>query len=177
VPDTGRAGGTALIPAPALASLDQEHLAAALRPLWEDAAMLSGCLLGRRFASWAEVIDAAAAEIDDMSDVQKARLLESHPPIGKPPERLRATSLTSWQEQGRGQGLDEALAERLADLNRLYAERFGFPFVEWIAGRPPAAIAVVIEDRIRRDRAVELRAGCDALVAIARDRLRRLEDA
>jgi 2-oxo-4-hydroxy-4-carboxy-5-ureidoimidazoline decarboxylase len=167
----------ALTPAGALEHLDREALAAALRPLWEDATMLSGRLHGRHFASWAEVIDCAHAEIDAMSDVDKARLLQSHPPIGESPDKLRATSLTSWQEQGRGEGLDEVLSARLADLNRRYAERFGFPFVEWIAGRPPAAVVSVIESRIRRDRATELRAGCDALVAIARDRRRRLEEA
>jgi 2-oxo-4-hydroxy-4-carboxy--5-ureidoimidazoline (OHCU) decarboxylase len=47
--------------------------------------------------------------------------------------------------------------------------------VEWVAGRPLSAIAGVMEDRLGHDRSTELEKGSAALVAIARDRLRRLE--
>jgi 2-oxo-4-hydroxy-4-carboxy--5-ureidoimidazoline (OHCU) decarboxylase len=62
---------------------------------------------------------------------------------------------------------------RLDGLNDAYESRFGFPFVEWVAGRPKAAIVAVLEARLQRDRDTELAAGCEALLAIARDRLAR----
>jgi 2-oxo-4-hydroxy-4-carboxy--5-ureidoimidazoline (OHCU) decarboxylase len=164
-----------LLPAPALAALDPEGLNVALRPLWEDARGLASRLAGRSFGSWTELIDSAEQEIEKMDDRQRAALLEAHPPLGAEPAQLRARSANSWKEQTSGGVTTEATARRLGELNRCYQRQFGFPFVEWVAGRPLTAIVEVLEDRLQRDRATELAAGCAALVAIARDRLRRIE--
>lgn len=56
-----------------------------------------------------------------------------------------------------------------------YEARFGFPFVEWVAGRPLEEIADVMEQRMVNERSEELDKGSAALVAIARDRLSRIE--
>jgi 2-oxo-4-hydroxy-4-carboxy--5-ureidoimidazoline (OHCU) decarboxylase len=160
-----------LVAAATLASLDDAGLSAALRPIWEDAGLLVVRLRGRPFGSWAAVIDAAEQEIAGMSDAERVALLRAHPRLGEEPEVLRARSSESWAEQGAGASPDQ----RLAELNDRYEERFGFPFVEWVAGRPLSAMVPVIESRMQRRRADELEAGCAALVAIARDRLGRLE--
>ena len=154
-----------------LARLDHAGLAAALRPIWEDAGPLVIRLQGRPFESWAAVIDAVEQEIAGMSSPDRVALLRAHPRLGEKPGVLRARSPESWAEQGAGAAPDQ----RLAELNDRYEERFGFPFVEWVAGRPLSAMVPVIESRIQRVRADELEAGCAALVAIARDRLRGLE--
>ena len=147
----------------------------AMRPLWEDAGILASRLAGRSFGSWTELIDAAEEEIEKMDDRQRAALLEAHPRLGEEPTHLRARSSSSWKEQTSGGVTTEVTARRLVELNTCYQRRFGFPFVEWVAGRPLTAIVDVMEDRLQRDRATELAAGCAALVAIARDRLRRIE--
>jgi 2-oxo-4-hydroxy-4-carboxy--5-ureidoimidazoline (OHCU) decarboxylase len=155
--------------------LDPEGLNNAMRPLWEDAGPLASRLAGRPFASWTELIDSAEHEIEKMDDPQRAALLEAHPRLGAEPAPLRARSTTSWKEQRAGGVTTEATARRLRELNGCYERQFGFPFVEWVAGRPLTAMVDVIEQRLQRDRATELEAGCAALVAIARDRLRRIE--
>ncbi len=87
----------------------------------------------------------------------------------------RRRSPLSWAEQGGDRSTDLATARRLHDLNQRYEARFGFPFVEWVAGRPLSAIAEVMEHRLGNDRSTELEKGSAALVSIARDRLRPLE--
>jgi 2-oxo-4-hydroxy-4-carboxy--5-ureidoimidazoline (OHCU) decarboxylase len=156
-----------------LGSLDRDDLAAAMRPLWEDPGPLAGALVGRRVASWEEHVEAARASVAGMDDETRVALLRGHPRLGAPPGQLAARSPRSWEEQG---GWERAfdIDRQLEDLNVRYEERFGFPFVEWVAGRPLSAIVPVITERLQRDRATELRAGCEALVAIAADRLTRL---
>lgn len=157
-----------------LATLDAERLAAAMRPLWEDAGPLAERLVGVEVASWDEHIERAAAAIAAMDDQTRAALLRAHPRIGTPPAELARRSATSLAEQGRA-GEDPAAIARLAVLNDAYEARFGFPFVEWVKGRSRADMIEVLEARSGRDRATELGAGCAALIAIARDRLCRLQ--
>lgn len=156
-----------------LGALDPAGLAAALRPLWEDAGLLASRLAGRPFASWSELIDAAEAEIAAMSDAERSEMLNAHPRLGESSRTLRERSEASWREQG-GPRLDRPTPARLRELNQAYEQTFGFPFVEWVAGRPLEDVIPVLECRMQRDRASELEAGCRALVAIARDRLSKI---
>jgi 2-oxo-4-hydroxy-4-carboxy--5-ureidoimidazoline (OHCU) decarboxylase len=160
-----------------LADLGKTGLAAALRPLFEDAGPLVDYLVGQSFASWDEVIAAAAGAIDAMDDVERANLLAAHPRIGAEPRELALRSRASWAEQGGDRGATDDVTARLAELNDRYEETFGFPFVEWVAGRPRAALVPVLEARLARSRQTELAAGCAALLAIAVDRLARLRSA
>lgn len=156
-----------------LAQLDDVELLQALRPLWEEAGPLVGRLAGRPFASWTEVMDAAEQEVAAMSETERGELLQAHPRLGEVPSTLRSRSETSWREQGGARSADETTSRLWGELNDRYERTFGFPFVEWVAGRPLEMIVPVIRARLRRDRATELAAGCAALIAIARDRLRR----
>ncbi len=88
---------------------------------------------------------------------------------------LEKRSLASWAEQGGDRPTDLDTARRLNDLNDRYESRFGFPFVDWVAGRPLSAMADVMEQRLGNDRTAGLEKGSAALLAIARDRLRRFE--
>jgi 2-oxo-4-hydroxy-4-carboxy--5-ureidoimidazoline (OHCU) decarboxylase len=147
------------------------ELAAAMRPLWEDAGPLVPLLVGVEVGSWAAHIDRAEQAIAAMDPATRAVLLRAHPRIGAPPVELARRSVTSLAEQG-GAAEEPAVLARLAAGNDAYEARFGFPFVEFVAGRSRRSIIAVLEDRLRRDRDTELAAGCEALVAIARDRLR-----
>lgn len=156
-----------------LGHLDRPQLAAALRPVWEDAGPLVDRLVGRPVTSWAASIDAAEVAIAAMPDTERAALLNAHPRIGAAPADLARRSTISLREQG-GAAADPAVLRRLDSLNDRYEARFGFPFVEWVNGRSRADMIPVLEARLERDAPTELAAGCAALVAIARDRLRRL---
>lgn len=109
-----------------------------------------------------------------MDQPTRADLLRAHPRIGDDPAALAGRSPLSYQEQGANQSRVPETTAILAALNDRYEARFGFPFVEWVAGRPPEAIVEVLERRLARHRSVQMEAGCIALVAIAQDRLRRL---
>jgi 2-oxo-4-hydroxy-4-carboxy--5-ureidoimidazoline (OHCU) decarboxylase len=164
-------GPDGLVDPTMLGTLDSAGLAAALRPLLEDAGPLVARLRGRSWPTWEAVLDSAAGEVAAMDAEDRVALLAAHPRIGERPDVLANRSPESFREQGSGDDEDPAVLDRLARLNEAYEARFGFPFVEWVAGRPKAVIAEVLEARLRRDRATELEAGTSALLAIARDRL------
>jgi len=164
-----------LRPVAELAALDRVELAAALAPLWEDAAVLADLLVGRSFSGWAELVDAAEAEIARADEATRVALLRAHPRLGADPVGLRRRSATSWAEQGGDRRAEPDLDGMLAELNDRYEERFGFPFVAWVAGRPLRDMIAVLEERMTHRRDEELQAGCEAMVAIARDRLGRIE--
>ncbi len=161
------------MPPSALSSLGTEDLARALRPLWEDATPLATRLQGRHFETWHELIDTVEEELPAASQQWREALVAAHPRLGEDPEVLQERSQASWAEQGCGS--DPGTALRLKDLNDRYEARFGFPFVEWVAGRPMSQIAEVLEARLGNDRSEELARACAALLAIARDRLKRIE--
>jgi OHCU decarboxylase len=163
-----------LLPATTLGALTSAQLGPALRPLWEDAGPLVGRLVGRPVDTWEQLIDLAETEIATMGDAERAELLNAHPRIGASPASLAARSTLSHGEQGGTAGADPEVLARLDALNDRYQARFGFPFVEWVAGRSRRQMVGAIEARLGEDRDQELAAGCAALVAIARDRLSRL---
>lgn len=161
--------------------MSEDELRRALRPLFEDAGPLTAGLAGRPFETWTQVIDAVAADLDSGGDDLRAAALRAHPRLGEAPGTLEARSTLSWCEQGSPRATPdpeaEAIRARLEELNAAYEARFGFPFVEWVAGRPLASIVEVMQTRFGDDRSRELSRGCEALIAIARDRLRKLQTA
>jgi 2-oxo-4-hydroxy-4-carboxy--5-ureidoimidazoline (OHCU) decarboxylase len=157
-----------------LVELGPDELAVALRPLFEDAGPLVAYLEGRYFSSWEAVLAATREAISSMDDQERAALLSAHPRIGAPAATLAKRSQLSWAEQGGDRAGAGPVPVRLGELNDLYEQRFGFPFLEWVAGRPLSAIVPVLERRLGRGRTTELTAGCAALVDIATDRLARL---
>jgi 2-oxo-4-hydroxy-4-carboxy-5-ureidoimidazoline decarboxylase len=164
------------LPAPtSLAGLDAGELGTALAPLFEEASQLVPALVGRHFVSWSEVIDAAEAAIEEMTDDQRSTVLAAHPCIGLLPAELARRSRASWREQGGDVAPDAEVDARLADLNQRYYDRFGFPFVVHVNGRSRRALVPVLETRLGRRRQAELASGCAAVIAIARDRLNRLQ--
>jgi 2-oxo-4-hydroxy-4-carboxy--5-ureidoimidazoline (OHCU) decarboxylase len=113
------------------------------------------------------------AELDDplgrarelaatLSPAEQKQVLDAHPAIG-----AGGLSARSAAEQGD----DEA--PELAELNRLYEERFGFRFVVFVNRRPKRELVPVIRRRLERSREQELATALDELVAIAEDRWRR----
>ena len=117
-------------------------------------------------------MDAAEVEISAFDDATRVELLRAHPRIGERPDVLAVRSAASLREQQAGGEAGADVLARLAELNDRYEARFGFPFVEWVAGRDRRAIIAVLEERLAGDRRREMATGCAAMVAIARDRLR-----
>jgi 2-oxo-4-hydroxy-4-carboxy--5-ureidoimidazoline (OHCU) decarboxylase len=150
-------------------------MAAAIKPLFEDSPWLAGKLAGRSFAGWGDLIGASEALLRKATDAQKAEVLRSHPRLGARQEELKKRSEPSWREQGAGRDPGGEVLDELAAANDRYEARFGFPFVDWMAGRPLEEMMVVIESRLTSNPSSELSRGCQALVDIARDRLEKIE--
>jgi 2-oxo-4-hydroxy-4-carboxy--5-ureidoimidazoline (OHCU) decarboxylase len=164
-----------LISADQLANLGPEGMAAAIKPLFEDSPWLAGKLAGRSFPSWENLIEVSEALLREATDPEKAEVLRSHPRLGARQDQLRKRSEASWREQGAGQDPGVKVLEELSVANDRYEGRFGFPFVDWVAGRPLEEMIRVIESRLTSSPSNELSRGCQALIDIARDRLGQSE--
>ncbi len=77
----------------------------------------------------------------------------------RPPSRARTTT--------------PRYSAELAELNRLYEERFGFRFVVFVNRRARREIVPILRERLERTREEELETGVDELVQIALDRWSR----
>jgi 2-oxo-4-hydroxy-4-carboxy--5-ureidoimidazoline (OHCU) decarboxylase len=154
-----------------LAKFGPAEMAAAIKPLFEDSPWLAGQLAGQSFSGWDNLIDVSEAFLREATDVERAQVLRSHPRLGVRQEELRKRSETSWYEQGAGRDPGGEVLDELSAANDRYEARFGFPFVDWVAGRPLAEMILVIESRFTSSPSSELSRGCQALIDIARDRL------
>jgi 2-oxo-4-hydroxy-4-carboxy-5-ureidoimidazoline decarboxylase len=162
--------------ADSLSDLTLDELSAALTPLFENSTVIATHLVGGRFAGWGEVLAAAGVIIAGLSPEEGRALLRGHARLGEDPAVLKAMSRISFAEQ---QGPLEDLRPEsdvrrtLLVLGLAYEERFGFPFVEFVAGRALVEIIPVLEARLENAPDVELAAGLQAVVDIAGDRLAR----
>jgi len=163
-----------------LNALSEEGFVEALAPLFEGAPRFVRRLAAVRPFDNDEALLNAAREVAAVApEPELLELLNAHPRIGAPPA---AMSPLSREEQGDGPDdgeptSDPGLDEELVALNEIYEARFGFRYVIFVAGRPPSAIAPLIEVALRNDRKAELRRGVDDAIYVAGDRLRRLRGA
>jgi 2-oxo-4-hydroxy-4-carboxy-5-ureidoimidazoline decarboxylase len=125
-------------------------------------------------ASSVELLDRAEQVALAMPEEEQVELLDAHPRIGAAPAGMSALS---YREQGYDRDLGTAeLKARLVRLNDEYERRHGFRFVIFVAGRSRAEIADVIEAHLDAPRPAELERGVRDVIAIARERARRLEE-
>jgi 2-oxo-4-hydroxy-4-carboxy--5-ureidoimidazoline (OHCU) decarboxylase len=129
---------------------------------------LTGDELAELFSGRTRFVDKLALEDDPLgrardvarglSEDEKAEALAAHPRIGeRSPEQ---------------HGDDPAVLAELAELNRVYEERFGFRFVVFVNRRSRAEILPELRERLQNTREQELDTGLEALVSIAEDRWR-----
>jgi 2-oxo-4-hydroxy-4-carboxy--5-ureidoimidazoline (OHCU) decarboxylase len=125
------------------------------------------------FISGAAMVARARQILAELGEAEQIAVINAHPRIGEPAEEVRAKSAASYQEQGydRDDTTSDALL-RLAQLNAAYERKFGFRFVVFVNRRPKAALVPVLEDRLSRSRAEELKTALADIIAIAEDRLR-----
>jgi 2-oxo-4-hydroxy-4-carboxy-5-ureidoimidazoline decarboxylase len=153
-------------------------------PPAEAMSALSQCCASRRWArrvaaarpyrtcgALLDESNAAIAELD-WSDLLEA--LSAHPRIGRRADGDSREAAWSRAEQS---GMDAAtrdVADRLADLNVAYQEKFGHVFLICASGLPAEVMLRALEHRIRNDAAAERLATRAELTAITRLRLERL---
>jgi 2-oxo-4-hydroxy-4-carboxy-5-ureidoimidazoline decarboxylase len=159
---------------PSIAELEAAGAAAvreALEPLFERAPLfLDRVSEAGPFGSWARLFEHAETIALAMPERDQVELLDAHPRIGAPPGTM---SSLSYREQGCDRKQADAI-EALGRLNDAYEARFGFRYVIFVAGRPRLAIVPLLEAALAADRSAELARGLRDVVAIARDRARKL---
>ena len=99
-----------------------------------------------------------------------------HPRIGERKAEAASTAqFASWSraEQGAAQASLSSLAERLADGNREYEDRFGFRYIVFASGRTAPELLQVLETRLGSTREVELQEAVRQQWAITRLRMSR----
>jgi 2-oxo-4-hydroxy-4-carboxy--5-ureidoimidazoline (OHCU) decarboxylase len=166
---------------PALAdleALDAAAFATQLAPLFEGAprflARLAG---GRPYDSWADLFAQAREIAHAMPEAEQLELVDAHPRLGAPRERVSALSFREQGYDGAPAGQpteDDPLAATLARLNDAYESRLGFRYCVFVAGRPHGALLAAFEAALAADRDTELDRAIDAVVDIAMARQRTL---
>jgi 2-oxo-4-hydroxy-4-carboxy--5-ureidoimidazoline (OHCU) decarboxylase len=108
-------------------------------------------------------LEDARKVLAELPEGEQIEALNVHPRIGD-------ANLTGRSATEQGEAADAATLSRLAYLNQVYEEKFGFRFVVFVNRRSKAEILSVLEERLARSRDEELEEALDELVAIARDR-------
>ncbi len=155
-------------------ALDRSSFMALLGGVWEHSPWVAERAWARRpFASLDDVHRAMIAVVQEAGDAAQLGLLRAHPELGGP----GILTAASQGEQG-GLGLN-ALAEdeaaRFARYNKLYRERFGFPFIIAVRGqRDRSTILHAMAKRLENSQEAERRTALGEVARIARFRLENL---
>jgi 2-oxo-4-hydroxy-4-carboxy--5-ureidoimidazoline (OHCU) decarboxylase len=161
-----------------LEALDAATFASRLAPLFEGAPrFLARLAAARPYDSWAHLMAQAREIAHAMPEAEQRELVDAHPRLGAPRERLSALS---FREQGHDQAEvaaatgDDDLGASLARLNEAYESRFGFRYCVFVGGRPHRELLTAFEAALGADRDAELRRALDAVIDIAAARQRTL---
>ncbi|WP_217589426.1 2-oxo-4-hydroxy-4-carboxy-5-ureidoimidazoline decarboxylase [Burkholderia sp. GbtcB21] len=153
---------------------------AALSGIFEHSPWVAEVAAGERpFASIDALHKTMSGAVETGGEARQLALINAHPELaGKAAVRGELTA-ESTREQS-GAGLDQCTQEefdKLLTLNRMYREKFGFPFILAVRGYDRHGIIANFESRVNHSRAEELRASLDQIYRIARFRLDDLIDA
>jgi 2-oxo-4-hydroxy-4-carboxy--5-ureidoimidazoline (OHCU) decarboxylase len=118
-----------------------------------------------RLAERADPLGEARRLLAELPEEEQIEALNAHPPIGAP-------NVTGRSAVEQGAVDDPDTLSRLAYLNQVYEEKFGFRFLVFVNRRPKRAIPPILEERLARRREEELATALDELVAIAHHRAR-----
>jgi 2-oxo-4-hydroxy-4-carboxy-5-ureidoimidazoline decarboxylase len=161
-----------------LEALDPAAFAAALGPLFEGAPrFLARLAADRPFRSWPDLFATAREIAHAMPEAEERELVDAHPRLGGPRERV---STLSFREQGYDRPgptepvRDDPVASELARLNAAYETRFGFRYCVFVNGRRLAELLPGFAAALGADREAELHRALDAIVDIAESRQRTL---
>lgn len=130
----------------------------------------------RPFDSVDALRDAMAAAVRAAPGDRQLALLNAHPELAGREARAGSLTAASAQEQA-GAGLVDLSPEELtqvAEFNRAYREKFGFPFIIAVRNHTKTTIMQAMERRLGNDRQRELATALEQVFEIARIRLEKL---
>lgn len=124
------------------------------------------------YPDWETLFVRAEAIALAMPEDEQIELIDAHPRLGAPPASV---SSMSHAEQGYDRDTRAAVAE-LAVLNEQYERRFGFRYCVFVAGRSRPELVPELRARLGADRDAERERALRDVIAIARDRRRKLSE-
>ncbi|HQR09759.1 MAG TPA: 2-oxo-4-hydroxy-4-carboxy-5-ureidoimidazoline decarboxylase [Casimicrobiaceae bacterium] len=130
----------------------------------------------RPFAGVGDLHSAMVEAMTRASAGEQRALLQAHPELAGREASRGELTVESAREQG-GAGLDQcspAELARMAELNRRYRAKFGFPFIVAVRGMDRAAILREFGRRVEHDQATEFAEALQQVAKIARLRLEAL---
>jgi 2-oxo-4-hydroxy-4-carboxy-5-ureidoimidazoline decarboxylase len=131
----------------------------------------------RPFADGAALLTSAEACFNQLQRDDWLAAFNSHPRIGDLNSlRMKLAGNKEWSagEQSGMTAADEETIQRLADGNRLYDERFGFPFIICATGKSAAEMCAALYERLEHDADAELPIAAAEQRKITRLRLEKL---
>lgn len=159
-----------------LNSMPAAQFAAALSGIFEHSPWVAERVAQRRpFASVLDLHAAMTSTVATAGDDEQIALIRAHPELAGRAAIQNKLTVDSTREQ-RGAGLDTCTPEELArlhELNKAYADRFGFPFILAVRGYDRRSIIATLAARLNNDVDTERR---EALLQVARIACFRLAD-
>jgi OHCU decarboxylase len=124
------------------------------------------------FETFDSLIDALCRSVLTADLPTQLELLCAHPELGS---NRKMTEASAKEQTDAGlQTHNDANRNLLAQLNREYRTKFGFPFIIAVKGLPLEQIVAVMHTRIRNNRSTEFSEGLQQVFTIARLRLQEL---
>jgi len=164
----------------ALSAMPMDAFTTALTGVFEHSPWIAeGAWEARPFASLEALHREMVAVLARASDERKLSLIRAHPELAGNEAAAGTMTTESIGEQASA-GLDRCTPEELRAIragNRAYRERFGFPFVMAVKGRPRSEILAALAARLGNSREVEVARCLEEIAKIARLRLAALESA
>jgi allantoinase len=123
----------------------------------------------RPYASVAALEQAAESAWRECARAGWLEAFAAHPKIGE-----RGGGAWPRQEQSGAAGADQAVLEKLNELNRRYEEKFGYIYIVCATGKSAAEMLAILQRRLENDAATEILEAAAQQLQITRLRLRRL---
>ena len=155
-------------------AMTPEAFLAALGGVFEHSPWIAErAFAARPFAGVAALHAAMVDVVQRASRAEQLALLRAHPELAGMEAQAGTMTADSTVEQGTA-GLDalsRAEMQRIADLNRRYRDRFGFPFIIAVRRHTKASILGEFERRLGLDAETELANCLEQVFLITRLRL------
>lgn len=131
----------------------------------------------RPFRCLTELADAIQSELLALNEDQRIQLFRAHPELA--PDNPLAMTEESQSEQSRLKLTDKknGYKTRISELNSVYRERFGFPFITAVFRHEDmASVISEFERRLTSDRSAEIATALAEIIAITRSRVEKSFD-
>lgn len=138
---------------------------------------IEGMLARRPFHSMEDVLSAADEVWAGATREDWLEAFEHHPRIGERKSHARQGALAAqWSsgEQSSAGGAARAVQERIAEVNRLYEERFGHIYIVCATGRSADDLLEIASRRLENDPDTEIKIAAEEQRRITQLRLRKL---